>query len=202
MVPKPIELWPDPCKCHHPKDGTLCCTDGSCPLFASQEECPPHCRRGKLCGNQRIRRKQWKKLSIIDTDDRGRGLKTDLPIKAGEFIVEYVGEAVSKRSVVQAMARDPNMTMLYVMHLEGGTCIDASKRGGIARYINHSCDPNSVVDKWTVQNVTRLAIFAKRNIAKDEELTYKYGWTAHGNKALTVCNCSAEICRRFIEEAC
>jgi len=28
--------------------------------------------------------------------------------------------------------------------------IDASKKGGLARFINHSCDPNCETQKWQV----------------------------------------------------
>jgi [histone H3]-lysine36 N-trimethyltransferase len=30
----------------------------------------------------------------------------------------------------------------YVMNLQAGEVIDATKKGGLARFINHSCDPN------------------------------------------------------------
>lgn len=58
--------------------------------------------------------------------------------------------------------------------------IDATKRGGRGRFANHSCDPNCYVAKWTVGAKVRMGIFAKRNIKKDEELTFNYNVDRYG----------------------
>ena len=58
--------------------------------------------------------------------------------------------------------------------------IDATKRGGIGRFANHSCNPNCYVAKWTVGAKVRMGIFAKRNIKKDEELTFNYNVDRYG----------------------
>ena len=39
-------------------------------------------------------------------------------------------------------------------------------KGNIARYINHSCDPNCETQKWWVKGETCIGIFAKKNIPK------------------------------------
>ena len=59
--------------------------------------------------------------------------------------------------------------------------IDATKRGGIGRFANHSSDPNCYVAKWTIggQHV-RIVIFANRAIKKDEELTFNYNVDRYG----------------------
>jgi len=44
--------------------------------------------------------------------------------------------------------------------------IDATKRGGIGRFLNHSCAPNCYVAKWTVGSHYRMGIFASRNVQK------------------------------------
>ncbi len=53
------------------------------------------------------------------------------------------------------------------MKLSKGYVIDAAKAGSIARYINHSCKPNSTTEKWIVGKEERIGIFALRGIAVD-----------------------------------
>lgn len=62
------------------------------------------------------------------------------------------------------------------MDFENGTVIDATK-GSIARFVNHSCEPNCRVEKWKVNNLPRMALFAgDRGIMTGEELTYDYNF--------------------------
>ena len=58
--------------------------------------------------------------------------------------------------------------------------IDATKRGGIGRFANHSCDPNCYVAKWTIGQHVRMGIFSNRTIKKDEELTFNYNVDRYG----------------------
>ena len=54
--------------------------------------------------------------------------------------------------------------------------IDAT-RGSVARFVNHSCDPNCKMMMWTVAGKPRVALFAgERGIATGEELTYDYNF--------------------------
>jgi hypothetical protein len=61
-----------------------------------------------------------------------------------------------------------------MMVLSGGEVIDATRMGGLARFINHSCEPNCGVEKWEVNGEERCAIFALRDINSGEELTFDY----------------------------
>ena len=58
--------------------------------------------------------------------------------------------------------------------------IDPTTKGNLARFINHSCDPNCISEKWHVLGETAIGIFARRDIAAGEELSfdYKLNWTA------------------------
>src|SRR6266487_5673004 len=54
--------------------------------------------------------------------------------------------------------------------------IDAT-RGSIARFVNHSCEPNCRMEKWTVAGKPRMALFAgDHGIMTGEELTYDYNF--------------------------
>ena len=43
-----------------------------------------------------------------------------------------------------------------------------------SRFANHSCDPNCRTEKWTVGGETAVGLFALRDIAEGEEVTYNY----------------------------
>jgi [histone H3]-lysine9 N-trimethyltransferase SUV39H len=55
-------------------------------------------------------------------------------------------------------------------------CLDASRRGNVSRFVNHSCKPNlMVVRVWTEHrdlSFPLFSFFANRDIAEREELTY------------------------------
>ena len=62
------------------------------------------------------------------------------------------------------------------MTFDQNMIIDAT-RGSIARFINHSCEPNCQMVKWIVAGKPRMALFAGDDgIMTGEELTYDYNF--------------------------
>lgn len=59
----------------------------------------------------------------------------------------------------------------FVMDLGEGEVLDASQKGSILRFVNHSCGPNAETQKWTVQGRRRIGLFAKDDIQADEEVS-------------------------------
>ena len=53
-------------------------------------------------------------------------------------------------------------------------CIDATEKGGTARFINHSCEPNCTTEKWLVCGELRVGIFAQKRIPAGDEIMYHY----------------------------
>ena len=43
--------------------------------------------------------------------------------------------------------------------------------------MNHACEPNCEIQKWTVNGLYRMALFSLRNIEPGEELTYDYNFS-------------------------
>ncbi|KAL9014426.1 MAG: hypothetical protein Q9173_000934 [Seirophora scorigena] len=73
--------------------------------------------------------------------------------------------------------------------------LDAT-RGSIARFINHSCEPNCEMIKMTVAGKPRMALFAGENgIMTGEELTYDYNFNPYSVKSVQICRCGALSCR-------
>ena len=52
--------------------------------------------------------------------------------------------------------------------------IDATLKGGHARFINHSCEPNCATEKWLVDGDLRVGIYARAHIPAGVEITYHY----------------------------
>lgn len=76
--------------------------------------------------------------------------------------------------------------------------LDAT-RGSIARFINHSCEPNCRMIKWTVAGKPRMALFAgDGGIMTGEELTYDYNFNPYSVKNVQECRCSTPSCRGFL----
>jgi Protein kinase domain/SET domain len=190
----------DPCVCTRPLDGTsLTCMDLSCVLFACQEECRSSCTAGPQCGNKRIQRRQWKHVEIFDAGPKGRGLRVLEDVSKGDFVVEYVGRAIPKHFLPHLFHKYANERRLYIMALDNNVYLDARKRGGIARYINHSCEPNCVVERWKVRGNLRAAVMATQDMPAGTELSFDYQWERKRGRAPTKCHCGAPSCRGTLE---
>lgn len=83
----------------------------------------------------------------------------------------------------------------YLMEFDQGMIIDATK-GSMARFVNHSCEPNCEMRKWIVDKKPRMALFALRPIMTGEELTYDYNFEPTGEPQ--PCHCGAGNCRGVI----
>ncbi|CAK5091412.1 unnamed protein product [Meloidogyne enterolobii] len=62
----------------------------------------------------------------------------------------------------------------YMFRIDVDWVVDATMAGGLARYINHSCDPNCGTKILTINDESKIVIFANRPIKAGEELTYDY----------------------------
>lgn len=62
-----------------------------------------------------------------------------------------------------------------MFRLNEQTVVDATLTGGLARYVNHSCNPNCVAEVVQIDREDRILIIASRRISKGEEVScYKY----------------------------
>lgn len=65
---------------------------------------------------------------------------------------------------------------IYMFRLDEDRVVDATLSGGLARYINHSCNPNCVAEIVEVERDLRIIIFAKRRISRGEEVSVMDEW--------------------------
>jgi len=91
-------------------------------------------------------------------------------IAANDMIIEYVGEKV-RQQVADMRERQylkSGIGSSYLFRIDENTVIDATKRGGIARFINHSCTPNCTAKIIKVEGSKRIVIYALRDIGHSE----------------------------------
>ncbi|KAF9228124.1 hypothetical protein BS17DRAFT_745368 [Gyrodon lividus] len=192
------------CDCvydHGVDDPLDACGQGSdCINRLTQVEClPEDCRCRSYCQNQRFQRKEYANIEIVLTEKKGFGLRVGSDIPKDAFIYEYVGDVVSHPSFMKRMREyaEEGIKHFYFMMLQKDEYIDATKRGGIGRFANHSCNPNCYVAKWQVGERVRMGIFANRFIRKDEELTFNYNVDRYGHDAQP-CYCGESNCVGFL----
>jgi len=89
-------------------------------------------------------------------------------------VIEYVGEVINLETCKRRLEERKHRRNFYILTLNNQECIDASKKGNLARFINHSCKPNCQTQKWVVRGELRVGIFAVRDIKKGEEITFDY----------------------------
>ena len=127
----------------------------------------------------------------------GQGVFAKRSIPRGTRIIEYTGERRTLESLVMDAAAGME-TGVYLAHVHPGLSIDGSRNGNDARFINHSCSPNCELYVFD----DRLYIYAMRDIAEGEELTFDYQLTqAPGLEAIDLpekdvkCLCGSRNCR-------
>ncbi|KAK7428917.1 histone methyltransferase set2 [Neonectria magnoliae] len=177
-----------------------CGEDSDCINRATKMECSGdtgNCGGG--CQNQRFQRKQYANVSVIKTEKKGFGLRTDSDLHANDFVFEYIGEVINEPTFRRRMLQydDEGIKHFYFMSLNKSEFVDATKKGNLGRFCNHSCNPNCYVDKWMVGEKLRMGIFASRNVQAGEELVFNYNVDRYGADPQP-CYCGETNCVGFI----
>jgi histone-lysine N-methyltransferase SETD1 len=128
-----------------------------------------------------LRFNQLKKRKKLVKFDRSAihnwGLYAQEPIAVNDMIIEYVGEKVRQRvaDLREAKYDMQGVGSSYLFRIDEDTVIDATKMGGIARFINHSCTPNCTAKIIRVDNTKRIVIYALRDINSGKSRIGKCG---------------------------
>jgi SET domain-containing protein len=117
----------------------------------------------------------------------GFGLFATRPIKKYSRIVEYKGPILDVEDAERAERRGNR----YLYEVSKHRTIDGTARSNVARYANHSCNPNAESVVWR----GRVFIKALRTIKPGEEIVYDYG-TDYLKNVIGRSNCKCSRCRR------
>ncbi|KAL0909795.1 hypothetical protein M5K25_020693 [Dendrobium thyrsiflorum] len=188
------------CDCQfNPNHQESACSEHCLNVLTSTECTPGYCPCGDYCMNQRFQKCQYAKTTLFKTEGRGWGLLADEDIKAGQFVIEYCGEVISWKEAKQRSQayETEGLKDAYIISLNANETIDATRKGNLARFINHSCGPNCETRKWNVLGEIRVGIFAKHDIPAGTELSYNYNFEWYGG-AKVRCLCGAACCSDFL----
>jgi SET domain-containing protein len=116
----------------------------------------------------------------------GLGLFATRLIKKRTRIVEYKGPLLPNKIAEKAERRGNK----YLYEINSRWTIDGSPRSNLARYSNHSCNPNA--EAYDVGH--RAFIRAMRDIRPGEEIVYHYGMDYLRN-VIGISNCRCSRCR-------
>lgn len=201
------------CTCTSPYDESghvkdACFLAASVPIF----ECNSKCVCGPVCPNRVTQRQPPKCLRVFETENKGLGICTERSIQKGSFVGEYVGEILSSLQVKQRLQslteNDSCYIVTYREHTNSGsaltTNVDATFKGNLMRFVNHSCSPNlAMLPVRTDSIVPRLCLFTCKDILAGEELSFSYFGTNNSadklvNTGRKRCHCGSKECIGYL----
>ncbi|KAH9627160.1 hypothetical protein KSS87_018400 [Heliosperma pusillum] len=198
-------------------------------------ECGPKCSCGSACVNRTSQKGLRYRFEVFRTPKKGWGVRSWDYIPAGAPICEYTGilkksddaDSVLENNFIfdidclqtmkgldgrEMRLRDvsiPSEGFSEKEKVVAGApefCIDAGLTGNVARFINHSCEPNlfvqCVLSCHHDIKLARVMLFAADNIPPLQELTYDYGYALDsvigedGKVKQMACHCGAPGCRK------
>ncbi|KAJ1407785.1 SET domain [Sesbania bispinosa] len=154
------------------------------------------------CRKEYARYKQakgWKRLVVYKSGIHALGLYTSRFISRGEMVVEYVGEIVGLRvadkreNEYHSGRKLQYKSACYFFRIDKEHIIDATRKGGIARFVNHSCLPNCVAKVITIRHEKKGG-----DIFPGEEITYDYHFNHEDEGKKIPCYCNSKNCRRYL----
>jgi uncharacterized protein len=123
------------------------------------------------------------KVSVHHTKKFGQGVFADQAIRKGAVIAAFDGPIYDDQ--YEPWTRD-----MYNHSIQFGPKIWRDS-AGIARLINHSCDPNCGIKGL-------FKVVAMRKIEKGEQITWDYEMTEKNETWKMKCKCGSPLCRRVI----
>ncbi|XP_027151736.1 histone-lysine N-methyltransferase SUVR5 isoform X1 [Coffea eugenioides] len=174
-------------------------------------ECNQRCCCSKTCQNRVLQNGIRVKLEIFKTEKKGWAVRAREAILRGTFVCEYIGEVINEQEASERRNRYGNDSCRFLYEIDAqindisrltegqvSFVIDTTNYGNVSRYINHSCSPNLVNHQVIVESMdcqlAHIGLYASRDIAMGEELTYDYRYKLLPGEG-SPCLCGAANCR-------
>lgn len=135
------------------------------------------------------------RIQVRKSKIHGLGVFATKPIMRGQFIIEYVGEKISKAEGDRRSVEHP-----FIFILDDDHDLDGNVEYNVAKYMNHSCDPNAeflVLSSREDPKERSVWIRAIKDIDIGEEILYDYHFDSSERHP---CHCGAPNCRGWMNE--
>jgi SET domain-containing protein len=124
-------------------------------------------------------------IHVKDSPIQGRGLFPDIDIKKGTVICQIVGERIQHPYQADLASQNPNWIGTgYEEWLTLGP-------GDIAIYLNHSCEPNVIIND-------KMELVVMSPVKTNQELLLDYSTTELDPYWQMECSCGAGKCRKIL----
>ena len=136
-------------------------------------------------------------LEVLPSRIHGLGLYTSVDIPLGNIVVEYIGEII-RNKVADLREKEYEKKGIgngscYMFRMDSEKVVDATVKGGKARFINHSCEANCEARVCEIDGEKHILFTAKRLIHKGEEITFDYQFEVEQEKIQ--CFCGSKDCQ-------
>lgn len=170
------------------------CQSKACVCFSMNRECDPdicrschECKEDSCiddkkwsCQNNGLRMKRRQKIVAGHSDVHGWGVFATERIVKNDIIGEYVGEVISDDEAERRGRVYDEVTYSFLFTTTEQYALDSTHLGNKLRYCNHSRNPNCEPRVMRVGGDVRVGLYAKRDIEKNEELFFNYGYNENG----------------------
>ncbi|KAG5897188.1 hypothetical protein JTB14_022544 [Gonioctena quinquepunctata] len=145
-------------------------------------------------------KQEWRNnVYLARSKIQGLGLYAAKDLEKHTMVIEYIGEIIrTELAECREKQYEAKNRGIYMFRLDEERVVDATLSGGLARYINHSCNPNCVAEQVEVERDVRIIIFSKRRIQRGEELCYDYKFDIEDDQHKISCMCGAPNCRKWM----
>ncbi|KAI0368276.1 SET domain-containing protein [Pilatotrama ljubarskyi] len=188
------------------------------PIF----ECNMNCACSDDCTNRVVQHGRQYEIAICKTPNKGWGVFAGTKkIPANSYVGLYAGEYLTDSETEKRGKIYNKFGRTYLFDLDfwflkqagyenAHYCVDAYHAGNFTRYLNHSCDPNCVINACYINEANLekplLTIFTCRDVEPYEELCFSYFGTPDDEDAdvttqkiddavYVTCQCGASNCR-------
>jgi len=123
------------------------------------------------------------------------GLFARTNFSKNDMIIEYIGEKIRQAVADRREVRyeEEGVGSCYLFRLDKEDIVDATRIGGMARFINHCCEPNAYARIIDGGSDKHIVIMAAQEIKTGEEIVYDYKFPLEETKLQ--CFCGASMCK-------
>ncbi|KAF2202581.1 hypothetical protein GQ43DRAFT_391789 [Delitschia confertaspora ATCC 74209] len=165
-------------------DPDLCGKCGAAEVLDPTNRYNDEIRKGK-CTNVYIQLNLPKKTFLAHSEVHGFGLLVGEKVKAGEYLGEYKGEVLTRWESGRRGVIYHHLKTNYLFKLNKDQEVDSTRAGNKFRFINNSDRDNIIncVPRLMLCNtVTRIGMFATRELKPGEELYFNYNYPKEATK--------------------